>query len=234
MTDTYTADDRWKDYLKKFLIITVGGALASRAIRAVAKKVKEEVQGVDVNQLINDPKAEAKRLGEKWKKESEEGIATLKGDAARARKRGLAGIVSDEVDRIRSSAQDVLCSLVEERYPFPAELIVDGIDARIGEYGGARVTREQADLVRSFYRRLSQDTQALPLDLGYGEENADVRREILTAFVGLATTDPSKVLERLEVAVTKNFFEDPDPTLRRKTLDAMKLYADRIGGKDDE
>ena len=196
MTDTYTADDRWKDYLKKFLIITVGGALASRAIRAVAKKVKEEVQGVDVNQLINDPKAEAKRLGEKWKKESEEGIATLKGDAARARKRGLAGIVSDEVDRIRSSAQDVLCSLVEERYPFPAELIVDGIDARIGEYGGARVTREQADLVRSFY--------------------------------------PSKVLERLEVAVTKNFFEDPDPTLRRKTLDAMRLYADRIGGKDDE
>lgn len=235
----------WKDSpIVKIVLITVGTAVASKTIRTVVGKVKEGVKGlktVDLNKVVRDPKGQAQELAGKVKQGTQHAGEELRSGAAYAGKKGLTGVVREQVlNPARERIQGTLCSLVEGKYATAAELQIEGVDTYIGEYLSTEtrgkpkkqppILQQTADSVRNFVTALRDDSGALPLELGFGEDDRYVRQEVLKGFAGYATSDVDHVIQRLEAATSIDRFvlEDSDPTLREQELAVVRRYAGGI------
>ena len=233
MADAQGMDgEDWKDSpLTKLVIAAVTGAVMTKVVGKVVGKVKEEVRKVDLNNLVKDPKAETAALAERLKKSGKEGIDAMKDDVDYVRKKGLGGILAQQVRRAHQSLLDTVCGIMDGKYALASELRVPGVEgAIIGEYlaDERAITRDEADAVRYFALDLLRHGDALPYELGYGADDAAVRQELITDIVGFATTDIDSLVGKLEgiITIDECAFKDDDPTLRRQELAVLRHYAE--------
>ncbi len=234
MSELYPADDDdWKDSpLVKLILATLSGAVTSKTIKKVTNKIKAQVNQVDLNKLMEDPKAEIKALGDRLKDEGKKSVENTKDEVAYMKKKGIGGLIGDWYKEQKARFRDSLTGMVAGKYALSADLKVEGINAIIGEYlnDSRPILREDADQVRNFAYHVLHDAEVLPQDLGYGEDNPEVRTELVTDFVGFATTDVDYMLSILKKAtsIDEVVFKDEDPTLRRNEFTALTQYADQL------